>query len=94
MSGKTVEITLSGGEVVSFDDTEYSLHIPAAELITGADGQQAYVLKVGEFSIRTPEFEGWYSAEGVTVEGVFYEVQRNFKTPARAGEWLVYPVGQ
>ncbi|MEX5592399.1 hypothetical protein [Pseudomonas orientalis] len=94
MSDKTVQITLSGGEVVSFEDTEYSLNIPAADLYTSADGLKSYVLKTGTFSIRTPEFQGWHGAEGVTVEGVYYEVKRNFNNPEQNGEWLVYPVGQ
>ena len=94
MSDKVVEITLSGGEVVTFTDTEYHLEFPPADLYTGADGSQAFIVKSGTFSIRTPEFNGWQGAEGVTVDGTFYEVKRNFRYPTQEGEWLQYPVGQ
>ncbi|MBH3426504.1 hypothetical protein [Pseudomonas alkylphenolica] len=93
MGENLVQITLSGGEVVSFEDTEYSLEFPAADLITGADGSQAYLLKAGTFSIKTPEFKGWFGAEGVTVDGTFYEVKRSFKVPVQDEDWLIYPVG-
>ncbi|EKT4505465.1 hypothetical protein LU640_25670 [Pseudomonas monteilii] len=92
MIGKDIQFILSGGETVCFEDAVYSLDFPDADVVTGADGTSAFLVRAGTFAIKIPDFSGWFGAEGVTVDGTYYEVKRNFRIPERDGEWLIYHV--
>lgn len=93
MSEKVV-INLGGGEHVTFEDPVYRVEIPEPEPHYDAYGKPSFIQQTGTFSIKIPEFAGWFGAEGILIGEEYFEVRRLFKTPTQNGEWLVFPVGR